>query len=187
MRDIRVHVQLPAALHYWEGGSDEINDSERPFRFIVPYTAPEPAKAALQHASEWAENLGAEILLLAVRQVPFQLPLDRPDFQPEVILNQLESLTEGISHPVRILLALTREKTESMRQLIPTTSMVVIATERRWRKTAEERLARQLSRAGCTVSLMPFTRDGKDISSKESLGSTLPRTLLSQTQKVHHA
>ncbi len=185
MKGIEVHVQLPAALHYWK--EECINNSERPIRFVVPFTAPELARVALQHAAELAEKLGGEILLLAVRQVPFQLPLDRPDFQPEVILSHLESLIEGISQPVRIQLALTRDKKKSLRQLIPSTSVVVIATERRWRKTNEERLAGDLSRAGCTVSLISCTRDGKDESVKGTIASITPLTHSPRIEKVHNA
>ncbi len=165
-----VHAQLPDTLHCSKEDGRAPDEYGRPFRLVVPYTSPEPTMAALRRASEWAEYLGGRVFLLAVRQVPFQLPLDHPDFLPEAFLNQLENLTDGLSHAVCIQLVLARDKRDSLRQLIPPDSMVVIAAERRWRKTEEERLARFLSRAGCTVSLLTFRRHGRGLSAPEPPG-----------------
>ncbi len=190
MKEIRVHVQLRAALHYWKGGSGTIAHPEAcqpPLQLIIPYTTPRPAKAALDTASVLASSLGAEILLLAVREVPFPLPLDGPAFQPEHFLSQLTALAEGISCPVRIHLVLTRSKSESLRQLIPPASMVVLATEKHWRKTEEQRLARYLERAGCTVSLLPVTGNVRGPLAAETPASASSDPPRAETLKVNHA
>ncbi len=159
MKDIRVCVQLPDRRWVEENEAVENTNAVKPqLRITVPYTSPKPAKAALRAASRWAGELEAEVVLLAVCVVPFQLPLDCPDIQPEFLLNQLAGLAECATCPVRVQLVLARNKKDAMLEVLSAASIVVIATEKRWWKTEEQRLALLLTRAGCTVSLLNIPR-----------------------------
>ncbi len=190
MTDMRVTVQLPASLRCrTEAGetADDSGNSEPPFQVIVPFTTPELARAALHAASGWAYGLGAEVVLLAVREVPFPLPLDCPHFQPEFFCKQLAVLMEGFTFPVRVELKLTRNQREALQRSIPAASVVVIATKNRWWNTKEKRLARFLKRTGFTVSLLRLQFPGKALPASASLKTSPSESQRSEVEKINHA
>lgn len=126
----------------------------QPLRVVVPYTSPELCKASLNAISSLSRDLRAVVVLVAVQEVPYPLPLDRPDVQPRFVLRRLRALAAGISCLVRIELVLARCKWDAFQRAIDPGSLVLIATKKHWWRTAEENLARDLLRAGCRVELL---------------------------------
>jgi len=136
------------------GGASDSGDASRPLRIYVLHSDPCLTGPALVSAAEMAADLRAEVVLLAVREVPYPLPVDRPNFDPGMYLNNLQALAGEVACPVRIELILTREKRETLREYLCPGSLAIIATRKHWWRTAEERLARSLKSAGCKLSLL---------------------------------
>jgi hypothetical protein len=190
MESDRVHLQIcRSAEHCSRVGqiAEEQADVDRPLRIIVPYTTPALTRAALSEASVLATDLRAEAVLLAVREIPYPLPLDRPDFQPTFLLEQLKTLTDGISCSVRIELVLARSRRDVFERIIGPGAMAVVATKRRWWRTREERLARLLSRAGGTVSLLTLRKGTGGVHTRQLCPVQTVTSTGAATREVNHA
>ena len=131
----------------------------RPLSILIPFTGHELARAALKEAVALAGDLGAIVTIAAVHVVPYQLPLNRPDVDKGYLTRGLESLAESCEFPAHVLLVLARDRQSAFRKLASPRSLVVIATRKRWWRTAEEALARALRCDGCRVALL--TLDGR--------------------------
>jgi len=163
MKNDRVHLQVCRSISCWNAGdqiADEPGNACRHLKIFVPYTTPDLTRDALAGASGLAADLRVEAVLVAVREIPYPLPLDYPDVQPALLIEKLMALAEGMSCPVRIELILARSKSDALRRAIRPGSLVLIAAKRHWWRTGEERLARTLARAGCSVSLL-ISPEGK--------------------------
>ncbi len=123
-------------------------------RLVVPYTTPELTRRALDCAQELAHGLRAEVTLLAVQLVPFACPLSRPPVDPEHLRRQLMAIAGTSSLCTRILVVRARDREAAFTCMLAAGSLVLVATKRRWWRTAEERLVRCLSRAGHSVALL---------------------------------
>ena len=132
----------------------DADEANRPLRIYVLHSDPRFTAPALGAASTLAADLRADVVLLAVREIPYPLPVDRPNFHPELYLAQLRAIAADIACPIRIELILAREKTDALRRYLRPGSLVLIATRKRWLKTREEKLARNLQRMACNVSLL---------------------------------
>jgi hypothetical protein len=60
-------------------------------------------------------------------------------------------------------LVLARSRGEALRKLIAPGALVFLATKKRWLRTPEEKLARQLAHHGCRVSLQTLHCEDRDI------------------------
>lgn len=123
-------------------------------QFLLPCFSQELADAALQAVAEMAGDLRATAILVFVNVVPFPLLLDRPDVDIEHIRRTLGALTATSPIPSRVLMVLARDRELAVRNLIPAGSLVVLATQKRWWRTAEEALARALRRDEPRVVLL---------------------------------
>jgi hypothetical protein len=126
----------------------------KPLRLVIPYIDHDLAQIALQAAIEMTRGLNAIVTLVSVREVPFPLPLSRPDVSEGHLLSELRGLSDSSPIPVRILIALARDRQVAIRKLTPVGSLVLVATRRRWWRTNEESLARVLIRDGHLVILL---------------------------------
>jgi hypothetical protein len=157
MSGLRTHLQEYEQITCWNGkrgDTDDPDEASRPLRIYVLLSNSHLTGPALDAAAAMAADLRAEVVLLAVREIPYPLPLDRPNFQPASYLDQLKVMAGAISCPVRIELILTREKRSALRHYLCPGSLVLIATRKHWWRTAEEKLARSLVHVGCNVSLL---------------------------------
>ena len=139
------------ALASATGGPNEPSGKpdDRRLNICVIFTSAESTLAALQTASGFANNLGAQITLMAPLVVPFPLPLE----DPPVLLDWNKSRFRYIASqsPVKtvVRLFLCRDKVETLKRALSPKSMIVIGSrKRRWPFTAEKRLARELRRTG---------------------------------------
>ena len=125
-----------------------------PLQVFVPYASPELAKPALDAAATLAGDLGAQAVLVAVHVVSPLLPLDEPNVSREFLEKRLQSVAEQSTLPVRAEIVFAREQEAGFRAVIPQGSLVLVPTHRHWWRTAEEKLARFLERAGDSVVLL---------------------------------
>ncbi len=132
----------------------------KPLRIVIPCNNRELGRAALHATTAIAGDLAATVTLAYVVVVPFPLPLDRPDVDTRHLLRELRDLADPSPIPIRILLVLARDKKAAFRRLIPDRSLVVLATRKRWWRTAEESLARALTREGHRVVLLKLNAAG---------------------------
>jgi len=134
---------------------DTVSPARQPhLRIVVPYTTPELTQAALRSVALWTQNLEATVRLIGVHIVPYPCPLEKPDVDPDCLRNRLAAAAEGSAIPLQVQVVLARDTTEALRLLLVPETVIVLPTRRRWWRTAEERLARSLARAGHQVALV---------------------------------
>jgi nucleotide-binding universal stress UspA family protein len=110
--------------------------------------------AALRTAADLAASLGAQITLIAIEVVPWQLPLQRPPVPVAFLERKLYRLVceAGIvGEEVRIQLCLCRDQRDTLRKVVRPHSLVVIGGQNRWWLRRERNLGKFLSGLGHQV------------------------------------
>jgi hypothetical protein len=120
---------------------------------VVPYTTPRLTRLALREAEALASKLPSRIRVLRMLAVPFPLDLRYPPFSLDILREQTRQVARGIA-AAEILLFLTRNPEQSLLRNMRAGSIVVIASEKRWWRTEEERLERICARRGHQVALV---------------------------------
>jgi hypothetical protein len=127
---------------------------QRPLKIVVPYTTPELTRSALGIAAAYAGDLRAEVKLVFVHVVPYPLNLEEPDVQSGSIAERIKRETGFIHYPISIEIIFARDENEALRSAVPAGSLVLMATEKHWWRTSEEKLAGALVRTGCNVTIV---------------------------------
>ena len=153
---MRVVTELNRVAREVELNSSDEKEHRGSLQIVVPGSTLELTRAALDTVADLAKNLQAGATLVAVQVVPYTLPLDRPPVSSQFYRRRLEELVSGSPVPVRIELLLARDKEFALQQFLPRPSLIVVAAKRHrwWRKSAEEKLACALRRAGHKVVLV---------------------------------
>jgi hypothetical protein len=125
------------------------SDSE--LSVFVVFTSINWTLKALEKAREIARPLGANIELAAVQVVPFPLPLDKPPVPMEFVVRRFEEKANELPGGTQVSAYLCRNPMEALKQILTPHCPVVIGIKRRWWPTRDERLARNLRRAGYNV------------------------------------
>jgi hypothetical protein len=120
---------------------------------VVPYTTPRLTRLALREAEELALKLPSRIRLLRMLAVPFPLDLRQPPVALDIVREQTRQVARGIPAE-EIVLFLTRDPEETLLKTLRPGSIVVIASKKRWWRTAQERLQRICERHGHQVALV---------------------------------
>lgn len=120
---------------------------------VVPYTTPRLTRLALREAEELTLKLPSRIRLLRMLAVPFPLDLRDPPVALDVIREQTRQVARGIA-AAEIVLFLTRDPEEALLKTLRPGSIVVIASKKRWWRTAQQRLQRICARHGHLVALV---------------------------------
>ena len=116
---------------------------------VVPvFRTPEETTAALEFAATLSEGLNWSVRLVDVQAVPFHCTLELPPINREFSESRLQALAAAVDVPVRADLVYARAWDEGFDRLLRPESLVVLATRKRFWKTAEERLAARLTRQG---------------------------------------
>jgi hypothetical protein len=123
-------------------------------QLVIPYTTPELTRAALKSAAMFTHDLKATVRLIGVHVVPYPCPLDHPDVANEHLKTKLAAVAQVSALPVRAEVVYGRDRQEAFRHVLKPGSLVLLATNKHWWRTAQERLARSLSRAGHSVALL---------------------------------
>jgi hypothetical protein len=124
------------------------------FQLFIPYTNRKLAVRALRAALDLGRNLNAQVSLVAVQVVPFPCPLDHSTVDLEHLKRPLAELIESADMPVQARVILARNWEDGLRSALKPGSLVLIGVKRRLWRTAEEKLARGLSRLGHSVALL---------------------------------
>jgi hypothetical protein len=128
-----------------------IEEKESRLNVTVVFTSVASTLAALRKAGALANCLGGHITLLVLQVVPFPLPLT----SPPVLLDWNERRFRVIANesPVETIVRiyLCRDGLAALRTVLSPRSLVVVGGRKRWWPTAEQRLTRQLRRAGHEV------------------------------------
>jgi hypothetical protein len=118
---------------------------------IVVYTTPEGTLEALKTAGSLATDLRAGVALIVPEVVPFRLPLDQPRVSVEFLKQRQDALISEAcieGEEVRVQILLCRDQEQTLRQVLPSRSLVVIGGRRNWWSRRELRLETFLSRQG---------------------------------------
>jgi hypothetical protein len=120
---------------------------------VVPYTTPRLTRLALREAQELALKLPSRIRVLRMLAIPFPLDLRYPPFSLDILREQTRQVARGIA-AAEMVLFLTRDPEGSLVKTLRPGSIVVLASKRRWWRTAQERLQRMCERHGHQVALI---------------------------------
>ncbi len=120
---------------------------------VVPYTTPRLTRLALREAQELALKLPSRIRVLRMLTVPYPLDLRYPPVALDILREQTRPVARGIA-AAEILLFLTRDPEQTLVKTMSPGSIVVIASEKRWWRTAQERLQMLCERNGHQVALI---------------------------------
>lgn len=126
-------------------------DPSSRLEIFVVFTTLELTAAALKKASALACNLGARIVVLAARIVPYPLALTTPPVQPSFDERRLRRIAAGCPVETTVVLCLCRDLWQSLILALTPNALVVLGVRKRWWPTRETRLARKLRRAGYEV------------------------------------
>ena len=121
----------------------------------IVFTTVSGTLIALQHGGELARQLGARIRILVPHVVPYPLPIDRPQVDPEFKVRRFRTLSVGGAIETQIDVRLCRDPYDAVMQGLCPQSVVLIGGRKRWWPTREMRLARTLNRAGHHVIFVP--------------------------------
>jgi hypothetical protein len=114
---------------------------------VVFTTVPETL-AALRKAAILAHELGARIQIFVPYVVPYPLPLDRPQADPNFRVRQFRTMCEQEPIETRIEIQLCRNAGECLVRELAPESVVLIGDKRAWPFSGSMRLARWLQHRG---------------------------------------
>jgi hypothetical protein len=121
---------------------------------VVPYTTPELTRAALKAAAGFGQGLDVAVRLIDVHMVPYPCDIDQPIVNSEHLKERLRKAACQCDLPIRAEVVYARDRDEGFHQVLRSRSLILLASRKRWWRTAEEKLARTLRRAGHKVTLL---------------------------------
>jgi hypothetical protein len=121
---------------------------------VIPYTEWQLGLAAVDRAAALAARLSATVRLIAVHTVPYPMPFGCPALAHAWLVEQLVDLASRSPLTVHPQVILARSRFEGFRAAMQAESTVLLATYRRFWKTAEDRLADMLAGEGHKVALI---------------------------------
>jgi hypothetical protein len=122
----------------------------------VIFTSVESTLGALSKAGVLAASLGARITLLVPQVVPHPLPLGSPPVLLDWSEKRFHEIADRSRVETTVRIYLCRDRSETLAAVLPEASLVVIGSPKRFWPTADERLARQLRKAGHEVIVAPM-------------------------------
>jgi hypothetical protein len=134
--------------------SDETN---RRFEIVVVYTSVQATIMALTRAVALAKGLNARLRLVMLNVIPYPLPLERPPVRCDFSERRLLDIASASPVETTVQLCMCRQRFETLVALLRPRSLVVIGGHKTWWPTKEEKLARELRRAGHEVILAEST------------------------------
>jgi len=123
---------------------------------VVPYTSPEITAKAIERAAALSAGLNVILELVAVYVAPYPSELRCPAGMEQHLTACLTKLAERTSLPSRVHVVVSRDRGEGFRQVLRPGSAVLLGSRKRFWRTREEKLARDLTAQGHHVSLIHF-------------------------------
>jgi len=118
---------------------------------VVPYTDQELTAEAIAAAEKLANGLGASVRVLCLEAVPYTMELRQPRVDLDFLRTRLQALPSA--GPFRCEIVLTRDADEALLRRLHADSIVMLTSRRHFWRTAQERLADRIRRAGFRVVL----------------------------------
>jgi hypothetical protein len=135
-------------------GSLETHGPGEAVEIVVPYTEWAVTESVLKRATAMAPGLNITISLIAVHVVPYAASFGCPAAVHAHLVEQLVDLAGNCPLPVKPQVVLARGREEGFEFVMKPESTVLIGTRRHFWRTAEEKLAHALARAGHKVALL---------------------------------
>lgn len=126
-------------------------EADQKLNICVVFTSVESTLAALRETGGLASGLGARITLLVPQVVPYPLALETPPVLIEFNEKRFRTIASQSPVEMTVQIYLCRDGLETLTNVLNPASIVVIGGRKRWWPTREEKLARQLRRAGHEV------------------------------------
>jgi hypothetical protein len=126
-------------------------EADHHLEIAVVFTSVENTLAALRKAAAVASGLGARITLVVPQIVPYPLPLTSPPVLLDFNERRFAVIARESTVETNVHVYLCRDRQEALVQVLAPHSLVVLGSRRRWWPTSEQRLARQLRKAGHEV------------------------------------
>ena len=131
------------------GSENQTKRSGTELEIIVPFTNVASTNTALEKVSKLALNLNVRIRVIAVRFVPFSLPIERPPVSMDFLQAALRSLS--CSHPIEREIYLSRDSKQTWNAVLSPGSLVVITPPKHMWFSQEQKIARAMRRQGHQV------------------------------------
>ena len=135
------------------------HDARERLTISVIFTSVEATLCALRKAAGLASRLHATIVLLVPQIVPYPLPLSSPPVLLDFNERRFRLIAEESTVETSVRLYLCRDLHETLRNILPRHSLIVLAGPKRWWPTAESRLARGLGRYPFFITSSCFLYD----------------------------
>jgi hypothetical protein len=142
---------LAPATGYPEQASTPETESQ--LNITVVYTSLESTLVALKEAGGLASSLGARITLVVLQVVPYPLPLESPPVLVEFNERRFRIIANQSPVETRVRIYLCRDPLVTLTSVLSNGCIAVLGGRKRRWPTRENRLARQLRRAGHKVLL----------------------------------
>jgi hypothetical protein len=144
-------LQIPAiGLPDLPGDSDETNPR---LEIFVVYTSVQATVIALTRAAALAKGLNARLRFVMLNIIPYPLPLETPPVRCDFSERRLLDIVSASPVETTVQLCMCRQRFEALVALLRPRSLLVIGGHKTWWPTKEEKLARELRRAGHEVIL----------------------------------
>jgi hypothetical protein len=140
---------LAPATGYPTRREPEVSDQK--LNIAVVFTSVQSTLAALKQAGKLANSLGARIKLVVPQVVPYSLPLETPPVLVEFNENRFRVMANETPVETSVQIYLCRDRFETLKSVLQRGSVIVVGGRKRWWPTKDQRLARQLRRAGYEV------------------------------------
>lgn len=131
--------------------SPEAEERDPRLNISVIFTAVEPTLFALKEAGALADNLGASISLVVPHVVPYPLPLHHSRVMAVFNERKFRVIAGQSRVETSVILYLCRDRMATLKVVLKPHSLVIVGGRKRWWPTKEQRLARELRRAGHEV------------------------------------
>ena len=138
---------LERSIEPQTGAIDDAAERE----LVVVHTSVAATKVALQTAAQLGNGLYNRIRLIALRVVPFPLPLTAPPVAERFTEQFFALMAEDFPEVTRVDVVNCRDEAEGLCSALRTSSLVVIGPPRRWWSSREAKLRKAATRAGHTV------------------------------------
>jgi hypothetical protein len=129
------------------------DETKQRLEIVVVHTSVQATLTALTRAAALAKGLNARLRLVMMNVIPYPLPLDSPPVRRDFCERHFVEIASASPIETTVHLCMCRQRLETLIALLRPRSLLVIGGHKSWWPTKEEKLARELRRAGHEVIL----------------------------------
>src|SRR5262249_45750429 len=117
----------------------------------VLFTDSRRTRLAVNTAMKLAQDLNASFQIVALRVVPYPLPLDKPPIPREFTGQQILESVKDLLVPATVRIYDCRDPEATLLKVLPPASVVIAGFRKTWWPSRKRKLARELIEAGHEV------------------------------------